>query len=213
MTRILVIGASRGIGYETVKRALELGHEVRGMARNTTALGSDNSALEPFPGDATDPGQVTKALVGMDAVIHALGVRVTLQTPFQPVTLFSRSTEVLVSAMEKSGPRRLLAVTGIGCGDSISALSRVEINARDLTLGPIYRDKNLQETIIRNSGLNWTLVRPTFLTRGARTGRYKVMSEPGTWRNGMISRADVADFLVSQVDKDLFVGKGPVLAH
>lgn len=213
MTRILVIGASRGIGFEAVRRGLELGHTMRGMARNTTALGSNDPALEAFTGDATDPAKVLEALKGVDAVIYAVGISLSPRTPFKQTDLFSRSTEVLVDAMKRTGPRRLLAVTGVGCGESISALSRFEITLRDMALGPVYRDKNRQEEIIRASGLDWTLVRPTLLTSSRRTGRYKVLTEPESWRNGMISRADVADFLVTQADKDAFVGKAPVLAY
>lgn len=213
MTRILVIGASRGIGYETVKRGVELGHTIRAMARDVTALGSGEPTLEAFPGDATVPERVAEALEGMEAVIYALGIRVSPSTPFRSTDLFSRSTEILVTAMKAKGPRRLLAVTGIGCGESAASLSTLERIARDLTLGPIYRDKDRQEDIIRASGLDWTIVRPTFLTGFPRAGRYKVFTSPETMRNGLISRADVADFLVTQADKDIFVGKAPVLAY
>ncbi len=212
MARILVIGASRGIGRETVRQALAAGHDVRAMARHTASLPTD-PALEPFPGDATDPIRVSEAVSGMNAVITALGIRVRPWTPFRPTSLFSRSTEVLIEAMKAHGVRRLLAVTGLGCGDSIRVLSRVEILARDLVLGPVYRDKNLQEMMIRNSGLDWTIVRPAFLTSMPRTGRYRVMTEASGWRNGLISRADVADFLVTQVEREEFVGSAPVLAY
>jgi uncharacterized protein YbjT (DUF2867 family) len=213
MARILVIGASRGIGLETVKRGLEAGHSVRAMSRDPSRLGLNGPRLEPFAGDATEPASVRKAIEGMDVVIQTLGITVSYRIFVQPVTLFSRSTELLTPLMEAHGPRRLLAVTGIGCGDSVSALSSVEVFARDMALGPVYRDKNLQETIIRNSSLDWTLVRPGFLTWGRRTGRYRVMTEPGEWRNGMISRADVADFLIAAAFQDAYLRKGPVLAY
>jgi uncharacterized protein YbjT (DUF2867 family) len=213
MARILVIGASRGIGREAVRLALEKGHDVRAMARDPAPLGAGDAGLELFAGDATDPDRIRQALAGADAVIQALGIRVSHRIYTEPVTLFSRATEVLVSAMEARGPRRLVAVTGIGCGDSVSALSRLEIIARDLALGPVYRDKNVQESLIRGSALDWTLVRPTFLTRGRRTGRYRVMAEPGAWRNGMIARADVADFLVARLFDGSYLRKAPVLAY
>jgi putative NADH-flavin reductase len=213
MARILVIGASRGIGRETVKRGLEAGHAIRAMSRGASDLGITDARLEPLAGDATDAARVEEALRDMDAVIQTLGIRVTPQTWLGPVSLFSRATEVLVAAMEAKGPRRLLAVTGIGTGDSRTALSTLENVAKDLALGAIYRDKSLQETMIRNSGLDWTIVRPTFLTPGRRTGRYHVFAEPGTWRNGLISRADVADFLIREVDSETYLHRAPVLAY
>ena len=213
MARILVIGASRGIGRETVKRGLEVGHSIRAMSRGASDLGISDPNLEPFAGDATDRDSVEKALQGMDAVIQSLGIRVTPQTWLGPVSLFSQATEVLVAAMEANGPRRLLAVTGIGSGDSRTALSSLENLAKDFAMGAIYRDKSLQETMIRNSGLDWTIVRPTFLTRGARTGRYHAFAEPGTWRSGLISRADVADFLIREVESEAYLHRAPVLAY
>jgi uncharacterized protein YbjT (DUF2867 family) len=213
MARILVIGASRGIGRETVKRGLEMGHSMRAMSRGASDLGISDPKLEPFAGDATDRDSVEQALREMDAVIQTLGVRVTPQTWLGPVSLFSRATGVLVAAMEAKGPRRLLAVTGIGTGDSRTALSSLENVAKDLALGAIYRDKSLQETMIRNSGLDWTIVRPTFLTGSRRTGRYHVFAEPGTWRNGLISRADVADFLIREVESETYLHRAPVLAY
>ncbi len=53
---------------------------------------------------------------------------------------------------------------------------------------------------IRRSSLTWTLVRPGVLTSGAATGRYQVLIEPSEWRNGLISRADVAHYIVGQID-------------
>jgi uncharacterized protein YbjT (DUF2867 family) len=213
MARILVIGASRGIGSETVKRGIEAGHSIRAMSRGASDLGLADARLEPFAGDATERETVEEALRDVDAVIQTLGIRVTPQTWLGPVSLFSRATEVLVAAMEAKGPRRLLAVTGIGTGDSRTALSTLENIAKDLALGAIYRDKSLQETMIRNSGLDWTIVRPTFLTGGRRTGRYHVFAEPGAWRNGLISRADVADFLIREVESETYLHRAPVLAY
>jgi putative NADH-flavin reductase len=213
MSKILVIGASRGIGLETVREALAAGHSVRALARGADRMPIEHEALEKMSGDATDPGDVEAALEGVDAVIQALGVGLNLRTMTGPVDLFSKATEVLVAAMERKGPRRLLVVTAIGCGDSVSAISSIEQLTRDMVMGPIIRDKNLQETLVRNSSLDWTLVRPSFLTWSPARRRYQVMVDPATWRNGMISRADVAHFLVSQVESDAYVRKGPVLAY
>jgi putative NADH-flavin reductase len=213
MARILIIGASRGIGRETVTRGLAVGHTVRAMSRSGADVAPGNPALETVAGDATDAAVIRDVLRDVDAVIQTLGIRITPQTWLGPVSLFSKATEVLVDAMEAQGPRRLLAVTGIGSGDSREALSTLENVAKDLAMGPIYRDKSLQETMIRNSGLDWTIVRPTFLTGGARTGRYRVLAEPGTWRNGLISRADVADFLIREVESETYVHRAPILAY
>jgi putative NADH-flavin reductase len=64
---------------------------------------------------------------------------------------------------------------------------------------------------IRRSDLNWTFVRPGVLTPGSATGRYKVLTEPSSWRNGLISRADVAHFIVGEINRDSYVRKTVVL--
>jgi uncharacterized protein YbjT (DUF2867 family) len=77
--------------------------------------------------------------------------------------------------------------------------------------GRIYADKDAQEWIIRRSRLDWTIVRPTVLTTGPRTGAYRVLVDAHDWRSGFISRADVADFLVKQIDDSSLIHKTPVL--
>jgi uncharacterized protein YbjT (DUF2867 family) len=81
-----------------------------------------------------------------------------------------------------------------------------------LFLGRIYADKDAQEWIIRQSRLDWTIVRPTVLTTGPRTRAYRVLVDARDWRSGFISRADVADFLVQQINDASLVRKSPVLS-
>jgi uncharacterized protein YbjT (DUF2867 family) len=81
----------------------------------------------------------------------------------------------------------------------------------DGLLGRVYADKDLQERIIRRSRLDWTIVRPTILTNGPRTGTYRVLVDPPDWTSGFISRADVADFLVAQIDDASLLHKTPAL--
>ncbi len=66
---------------------------------------------------------------------------------------------------------------------------------------------------MRRSGLDWIIVRPVILTSGSKTGRYKVLVNPKDWRSGTVSRADVADFLVKQVQDPTYLGKTPVLTN
>ena len=128
-----------------------------------------------------------------------------------PVTLFSDATNMLVPAMEKAGVRRLLAVTGFGTGDSRDAIGLLQRVPFRLVFGRAYDDKDAQEMRIRKSGLDWTFVRPGVLTPGSATGRYKVLTEPSSWRNGLISRADVAHFIVGQIDRPAYERKAVVL--
>ena len=151
------------------------------------------------------------ALEGVDAVIFALGMPAGLTRLLRPVTVFSRSTEVLVDEMEKNGPKRLVVVTGFGAGESRSAMNPLEEFGHNALLGRAYADKSVQEKIIERSSLDWTIARPAILTNGRATGRYKVLTTLESWRNGLISRSDVAEFLVERALDRENLHEAPVL--
>jgi len=211
MATVLVIGASKGIGLETVKSALKAGHTVRAMARSAVRIPGRHANLEPITGDALDPVAVEQAIKGVDAVIQTLGVSAGPDMVLKPVRLFSTATKILVSAMEQGEVKRLVCLTGFGAGDSRNRGNLLYNVAFNLFLGRAYDDKDVQEKIIRKSKLYWVIARPGILTNGPKTETYQVLVEPKTWRCGFISRADVADFLVKQIDSDEYLGKSPVL--
>ena len=93
----------------------------------------------------------------------------------------------------------------------MGGLSQVRGKFTDFTVTIVYDDKDVQEWIIKSSGLDWTIVRPGLLTNSDATGIYRVLTAPKDWRFGMISRADVADFLVRQVDDHALIGTTPLL--
>ena len=207
--RVLIIGASRGIGLETARQALEAGHVVRAFARSTADNLNSNSSLENVCGDALNAEDVIPALVGVDVVIQTLGVGI--RELFRPVHLFSEATRVLVGAMKTQDVKRLICVTGFGAGDSRASISCLQRLPFQAVFGRAYGDKSLQERLIKNSELDWTIARPGVLTRGVRTHRYRILSEASQFRNGIISRADVAEFLVRQIVDQTYIRKAPVL--
>jgi uncharacterized protein YbjT (DUF2867 family) len=212
MTRVLVIGASRGIGLETVKALLARGFDVRALARSATLLALDDPRLEKIDGDALDKATVDRALEGVDAVVQSLGVSFSPQTILKGTTLFSRATRVLVDAMRAKGVKRLVAVTGAGAGDSRGRLGLIyDTVIFPLVLKRAYDDKDVQEQIVKASGLDWTIARPGILTSGPATGRYQVLTDPNTWRAGPIARADVADFIAKEVAGRAYLGQTPLL--
>jgi putative NADH-flavin reductase len=211
MRTVLIIGASKGIGLETVKLALTAGYSVRALSRSATAIRLHEPKLEKLDGDALDPDTIERALVGVDAVVQTLGVPSAPEQIFSGTRLFSAATRILVDAMEASGVRRLICVTGLGAGDSRGRAGPLYNVGLCLFLGRIYADKDVQERIIRRSRLDWTIVRPTILTNAPRTGTYHVQIDPRDWTSGFISRADVADFLVTQIDDVRLLHKTPAL--
>ncbi len=213
MSRILVIGATKGIGLEVVKYGLERGHDIRAFARSAGNMALAHDRLEPWPGDALSSEDLAPALEGVDAVVMCLGIEESLSMIWKKVTLFSDATAALIPLMEARGPKRLLAVTGIAAGDSISALSWVERQGHAFLLGEPYKDKTRQEELIRASALDWTIARPVILTKRPMTGQYRVLTDPAEWRMGLISRADVAHFLIHAIKDNAHVHAAPVLAR
>jgi putative NADH-flavin reductase len=211
MALILVIGASRGIGLETVKAALAAGHTVRAFARSAPSIDISDPKLTKVTGDARVRGEVATAVQGVDAVIHTVGIANLSELVFG-TTLFSDSTRILVDAMNDSGVRRLLMVTGIGAGNTRGRTNFLYDNLIfPLVMQRAYNDKDVAEDIVMTSGLDWTIVRPGALTNRPARGRYKVLTEMKDWRGGFISRADVADFLIKHLDDATLFGKAPLL--
>jgi len=209
MARVLIIGASKGIGLEATKQSLAAGHEVRALARSASSIDLSNPRLEKIRGDALNTEEVEAALQGVDVVIQTLGVG--LGDLLRPVSLFSAATRVLVAAMASNGIKRLICVTGFGAGDSRSSIGCLQRVPFQVVFGRAYDDKSEQERLIKQSSLDWTIVRPGVLINSARSGRYRILETAPEWRNGIISRANVADFLVRLIDDPSYVRKAPVL--
>lgn len=209
--RILIIGASKGIGLETTRQALAAGYHVRALARSATSIHLSDTKLEKVQGDALNQQDVEAALTEVDAVVVTLGVG--LGELSKPVHLFSDATRVLIAAMKVKGVNRLICITGFGAGDSHKSIALWQRVPFKIVFGRAYDDKTRQENLIKQSGLDWTIVRPGVLLNGPKTGRYKVLRDPSEWRNGIVSRANVADFLVRQIEDRNFVHAAPVLVN
>jgi putative NADH-flavin reductase len=211
MAKVLVIGASRGVGLETVRAALRASHSVRALARSVSSIRIQDAALEKVSGDALDRDTIRNAVQDVDVVIQTLGADFSPRVVFSGTTLFSESTRILVDAMKAAAVKRLITVTGLGAGDSRGHGGLLYDAALFLLLKRVYDDKDVQEWIIKRSGLDWTIVRPGVLIDAPPTGRYRVLTVSKDWRAGTISRADVADFLVRQVDDHALIGTTPLL--
>lgn len=207
---LLIVGASRGIGLRLLEQALAEGHNVTALARHPAPVAEGKGHLRSVQGSVLDAATVESAVAGQDAVVCVTGVK----TPWEERKLFSAGTRCLLDAMAKSGVRRLVCVTGIGAGDSRGhgGLLYNYVLFPLLARG-IYTDKDRQEALVRASDTDWTIVRPGFLTNGPRTGSYRVFTDLEGVTAGKVSRADVADFVLSEITLNRYLGQTPLLTY
>ncbi|NGZ96513.1 MAG: epimerase [Nitrospira sp. WS110] len=207
--KIAIIGASAGIGLESVRQALERGHGVTTLSRRRVPL-PDHPTFKRMQGSATNPDDVRGAVEGADAILVTLGVK----SPFA-TTLFSDSSRILLRVLqEKSASPTLIVLTGFGAGESWGYNSLPMKLMFTLLLKKVYADKSEQERVIAGGYPRWEIVRPGRLTNGAMTGRYRVLDQlVDGMKVGAISRADVAHFMLAQAENPTYLGKYPALTY
>ena len=157
-----------------------------------------------------DYPSVEAAVQGQDAVLSALGVR-----KLRKNTILSDGTKNLLRAMDQHGVRRFVCESSLGVGDSRGQPGWVfNLFIIPLFLRNIFRDKEVQEQYIKQSDLNWIIVRPAALTNGPRTGVHRSgFSTTDRTIRGKIARADVADFMLKQLTDDTYLRKTPGLSY
>lgn len=208
--KLLIIGASRGIGRQLLEQALQAGHLVTAMARHPEHLPRQSAGLQTVAGDILNLSLVQQVVAGQEAVCLTIGVGVTIK----PVTVFSQGTKNVLAAMAEHGVRRLVCVTGIGAGDSAGHGGLLYDRIfKPLLLKTIYEDKDRQEALIRASDTDWTIVRPGFLTNGPLTENYRVLTDLWGITADKISRADVAHFMLEELSAPRYVGQTPLLTY
>jgi putative NADH-flavin reductase len=197
--RILIVGATGGTGRELVEQALERGHHVTALARNPAKVKHTHEHLTVVKGDVMHPASLAAAVRGQDAVVCALGHKRWLG----PSKILSQGTRNLVDAMKAAGVKRLVVETALGVGDSAGRLGLYYTLFTIPFILPFYwYDKGRQERMVRQSGLDWVIVRPGQLTNGRKRGVYQHGPRVGNYLWSVsISRADTADFMLNQLSE------------
>ncbi len=207
--QLLVFGPTGPTGRQIVTQALDKGHEVTAFARNPAALAITHGNLRTVQGDSTaDAAAIAGAMAGQDAVVSSLGRHATLKSE----GLQEKSMRLIVPAMERAGVKRLVVVSAMGVGgshDDAPWLPRLMYRA---LLRDIFADKKRAEDLIRQSALDWTFAYPTLLTNGPRTGRYRAAEKLELSGLPKISRADVAHFVLQELEQRRFVRRIAVLS-
>jgi putative NADH-flavin reductase len=210
--RILILGATGGTGQHATREALARGHEVTVLVRNRARLPKAFDRLRIHDGDARDATAVASAVADQDAVISVLGCGAG-RAGLTPNGLIASTAPILVQAMQQGGVRRLVFTSAFGVGVTkrdVPMLPRLFIAS---LLRHVYADKAAGEASVQHSALDWTIVYPTMLTDGPKTGRLQVAERLALRGMPTISRADVGAVLVSLLESPDTVRKGVMVAQ
>jgi len=197
--RLFVLGASGGIGRQVIDQAIKRGDQVTAFVRSPEKLGPQREGLTTRRGDPRDAAELAAALPGHDAVLSMLG-----PPDPGPTTIMREGARSTVAAMQAVGMRRLLVVSAAVLFDGAGIIVGL---VRRTLLRNVARDSAEMERIVIASGMDWTIARPPRLTNGPLTRRYKV--EDGRMPRGkwIVSRADVADFLLGELHQRKYTHK------
>jgi len=208
--KLVIFGATGGVGRQVVEQALAEGHFVTAFARNPEKLAIEHPNLKFLRGDVMNLPAVERAVQGQDAVVCTLGSGQKLTG-----TVRSQGTQHIVRAMQQTGIQRFICQSTIGTGDSWGSLNFYwKYVMFGLILRNVLADHERQEQNVRQSNLAWTIVRPGAFVEGDRTGQYR-HGFPGTDRTSKlkISRADVADFILKQLSDRAYLHQTPSLSY
>lgn len=202
--KLSIFGATGGTGHHLVEQALAGGHIVTVLVRNAAPFPMQHEHLTVLQGDVRDLTTVKAAVVGQDAILSALGTN-----QHGPVSLCTDGIQCILTAMTQYHVRRLLVVSAYGAAESHHH------NLYNLLLWTSLKekmvDKERMEELITHSDVDWTLVRPSFLTDGSRTQKYHSGPDLHMHLTSRISRADVADFMLQHLTDTTSVHKALAL--
>ena len=204
--RVLVFGANGKTGRLVVERAVEMGHEVSVLVRQPGLAAQ--TGVRVITGDALKPDDVLRAMDQQDAVVECIGGT----KPWKSQTLERDAMQNIVKAMKTTGARRLVVVSAMGVGDS---KQQSPWWYRALMLPTFLRgstaDKAAMEAVVQDSGLDWIIARPPILKDGTATGKVQVLDQSGKGHG--ITRADLAVWLVGQLDSETYVRQAVVVVN
>jgi putative NADH-flavin reductase len=210
--KLTIFAATGGIGRQLLEQALAAGHDITAVVRNSKKVPREG-AVHIVTADLADPDPAVleSAVAGSDAVLSGLGPRLNFE-----VGVAWQGTRAIVDAMQPTGVRRLVVVSAAPIG-TVPSPDRPKPPKHDPgdgffmrnLLSPLvkarlrkrYADLALMEDVVRESGLDWTIVRPPRLTNGPLTDTYRTAYGQNLRRGLRISRADVAHYMLRALEQ------------
>jgi putative NADH-flavin reductase len=210
--KLTIFGATGGTGRFLVEQALAAGHDVTAVVRNPARVAAaGHPRLHIVTADIMDPDSIAGPLTGTDAVLTAAGPRGT-----GPTTVIQDSVRSIITAMQKTGCRRLLELSGsVVADDGESAYLRYLLKplARRTFLRHVCADMRAGESEIEASDLDWTIMRPPRLTSKPATGTYRTAIDRNLPNGLSVTRADLAACMLSLIDDPATIRKHVAIAQ
>jgi putative NADH-flavin reductase len=201
--KILVLGATGGIGLELVRQAIEHGHSVTAFVRAPERLKPFHGRITVVQGDVLNSADLERTVEGHDAVLSGFGPRLPLSKA--DADLLRTFAVSLKTAMQHANVRRVVVVsTAFLFKDAVMPPAYL---VGRLFFSSLVLDANAMENVFQESALDWTIVRPPQFTDKGRTGKYRVRQSHLPRFGFRISRADVADCLIKTLDDRTAVRK------
>ncbi|MGP8125562.1 MAG: NAD(P)-dependent oxidoreductase [Nitrososphaerales archaeon] len=211
MTRITVFGATGGTGRQLVSQALAAGYEVVAYARHPSKLSISDEHLTVVQGELSDQASIERAIQGTEAVLSALGPHGRSRN--KPIT---QGMQNIIAAMKKQGVRRLIVTSTLSAkdpNDRPDLRARAMVGLVKIAMSGAYEDIVGVAEVVRASDLDWTIVRLALLNNKPKTGKVKIgyvgSGEVGT----RISRADIADFMLKQMNDTRYLRQAPTISN
>lgn len=198
MEEMLVLGAAGGIGRQVVEAALAEGWRVTAVLRTPAKLDLTHPLLTIVKGDVLDVASFETYLSGAPVVVSAIGVSGGLGGD-KPTSLYSDGASRILEAMGRRGARRLFVISASAIEISPVLPAMVRFAAKYILqklLRHMYADLRVMESRVKESGVDWTIIRPPRLTNKPTTGRYRFAVNAFLRNSLSISRADMAHFIV-----------------
>ncbi len=209
--KLVIFGSTGGTGLPVVRQALDAGHEVVAFLRTPSKMPYNDTSLTLVEGDAMHMADVERAITpDTDAVISVLA-----PTKNSPSDMLPRAAQNIIDAMKNNGVQRLIYMTGAGVRveqDQPGLIDHVIRFALKTMAGDVLKQSELGVEKVRNSGLNWTVLRAPMLTDADHSGDYRV-GWVGVNTGPRLSRADAADFILSQLENEAYLHQAPVVSN
>jgi len=209
VVRILVLGATGDIGAAAARAAVEAGYEVTAFVRSPERLGDLPDRLRVVVGEVTDAAALAGAVDGQDAVISAIG---SSPEPAQ-LDVPANAMRHLIAAMQRAGVRRLVALGGAALhapGERKPLARRITSAIVRLLARNVVEAKWREFEVVRQSELDWTVVRPPRVIDGGPTGRVEVGPQLHGFR---VTRGDVGMAMVRLAAEPVWLREAPYVSE